>query len=95
MSIFNIFRTKKPIDQNEPELVGRTSNVDRAFEIADQFNKSEIKTAQAPDQNGAQGVQGNRMITEVFTNEELREAYAAGQAMLDEQYARTKGDLPA
>ena len=95
MPIFSIFLTKKPISENEPELVGRTGDVNRAFEIADLQNKSEIKTAQTPDQNGAQGIQGNRMITEVFTNEELREAYAAGQAMLDEQYARTKGDLPA
>lgn len=72
MSVFHIYRTKKPVSKNEPELVGRTTDPERAFQIADQTNRSEIKTAHLPDQNGAQGVQGNREITKVFTTEELK-----------------------
>lgn len=68
--MFHIFRTKKPVSEHETILVGRTPDPERAFEIADQKNRSEIKTARLNDL----GVQGNREITEVFTTEELKDA---------------------
>jgi len=69
--MFHIFRTKKPVSEHETVLVGRTPDPERAFEIADRMNRSEIKTARLVDRLG---VQGNRAITEVFTTEELKEA---------------------
>lgn len=69
--MFHIFRTKKPVNENESQLVGRTPDPNRAFEIADLKNRSEIKTARTIDKLG---VQGNREITEVFTTEELKSA---------------------
>lgn len=68
--MFHIFRTKKPISGNKSELVGRTSDQEKALEIADQLNRSEIKSLNKSDLK----VQGNREVTEVFTTEELKDA---------------------
>lgn len=68
MSIFTIWRTDKPVKDNEPQLVGQTPKLERAQDIADKLNKSELKAIGLDKLS----VNGNRQITEIFTKEELK-----------------------
>lgn len=88
MDIFLIFRSKKPLKENEDniELIGQTKNAAKAALIASQSNHSELKKTR----DDGRTVNGNRELTEVFTKEELN---AAKKALIEELTAKP-GDIP-
>jgi hypothetical protein len=65
--MFTIFRTKKPLADSKSTIVGKTTNLETAQDIADKANRSELKHLSKDKLT----VKGNREITEIFNDQEI------------------------
>ena len=77
MSIFNIFKTERPVSENKSTLVGQTAKLEKAKEIMHGANKDPLKK----ESSDGLTVKGNKTITEVFSKQELKDVGYGGGDM--------------